>query len=137
MTTLLVIAAACLALYAVALLALVVAGRRSAAADLVRFVPDCARLISRLARDPATPRRTKIVLVVTGGYLAFPLDLVPDFIPVAGQLDDVLVVALALRFVARSAGTLAIERHWTGSPAGLRVVLRAADLAASSTDPPG
>lgn len=137
MTTLLGIAVACLAFYAVALLALIVAGRRTTAAELVRFVPDCALLIARLARDPTTPRRTKIVLVVTGGYLAFPLDLVPDFIPVAGQLDDVLVVALALRYVVRSVGAEAIERHWSGSPAGLRVVLRAAGLAASSTDPPG
>lgn len=128
MSTLLGIATACLALYVVALLALIAAGHRTTAAELVQFVPGCALLIARLASDPATPRSARVVLVIAGGYLAFPLDLVPDFIPIAGLLDDVLVVALALRFVVRSVDAETIKQHWSGSPAGLRAVLRAAGL---------
>jgi hypothetical protein len=75
-------------LYALFVLALLVAGRRENARALAGFVPDCAILCSRLLRDPRVPRRRKALFVALAGYLAFPVDVVPDFIPVAGQLDD-------------------------------------------------
>ncbi len=61
-------------------------------------------------------------------YLLSPIDLVPDFVPVLGWLDDALVVVIALRFVVRSAGADALERHWPGSPGGLRALCRVAGV---------
>ncbi len=60
---------------------------------LVRFVPDCLVLFRRLAADPRVPRRRKLLLAALAGYLVFPLDLIPDFLPVIGQLDDAFVIA--------------------------------------------
>jgi uncharacterized membrane protein YkvA (DUF1232 family) len=71
-------------------------GHRREARALATFIPDCIVLVSRLLQDDRVPRRRKLVLVALVGYLALPFDLVPDFIPVAGQLDDVLVVAFTL-----------------------------------------
>jgi uncharacterized membrane protein YkvA (DUF1232 family) len=90
--------------------------------DGVRLVPDLLRLLKRLAADPTLPRGVRVRLVLLLGYLAMPIDLVPDFIPVLGYADDVVVVAIVLRSVARVAGPEALERHWPGSPEGLRVV---------------
>jgi uncharacterized membrane protein YkvA (DUF1232 family) len=93
------------------------------AREVARFVPDCAVLFRRLLRDARVPRRAKLALVVFVGYLALPFDLVPDFIPVVGQLDDALLVAAAVAYVVRHAGRELVEEHWPGSERGLRVVL--------------
>lgn len=77
--------------------ALLLLGRREEGQVLAGFVPGCLVLISRLMRDDRVPRRRKLLLAALVGYLALPFDLVPDFIRVAGQLDDVLVVAFVLR----------------------------------------
>ncbi|PVW02999.1 hypothetical protein DEA06_14640 [Microbacterium sp. Gd 4-13] len=90
---------------------------------ILRLVPDVVRLVKRLASDPAVPRATRWWLFGLLGYLLFPIDLVPDFIPVLGYADDAIIVAIVLRFAIRHAGMDAIERHWPGSPAGLRSVL--------------
>ena len=83
------------------------------------IVPDTVRLLRSLARDPALPKgvRRRIALVVV--YLASPIDLVPDFIPVIGYADDVIVVALVLRSVVKRAGPDALAEHWSGTPDGL------------------
>jgi uncharacterized membrane protein YkvA (DUF1232 family) len=94
-----------LLLYAAAVLALVIAGRRESARALAGFVPDCIVLCGRLLGDPRVPRRKKALLFALTGYLALPFDLVPDFIPVAGQLDDVVIVALVLRSLLRGAAS--------------------------------
>jgi uncharacterized membrane protein YkvA (DUF1232 family) len=99
-------------------------GLRERAARLARLVPDCAVLFSRLARDRRVRRRHKLVLVGSGAYLALPFDLVPDFIPVLGQLDDALVVSLALRSVLRAAGPELVGEHWPGTAEGLELILR-------------
>jgi uncharacterized membrane protein YkvA (DUF1232 family) len=91
--------------------------------EIVRLVPDVVRLIRRLAADPEVPRGTRWWLVGLLGYLLLPIDLVPDFLPVIGFADDAIVVAIVLRFAIRHAGMAAVERHWPGSPAGLRTVL--------------
>ncbi|KQP26404.1 YkvA family protein [Aeromicrobium sp. Leaf272] len=96
--------------------------------DLVRLVPDLVRLVHSLARDPALPRGVRVRLGALLVYLALPIDLVPDVIPVVGYADDVVVVALVLRSVVRHAGPDAIERHWPGSDAGLAAVLRLAGV---------
>jgi uncharacterized membrane protein YkvA (DUF1232 family) len=96
--------------------------------EALRLLPDVVTLLRRLAADPDVPRGVRLRLVAVAIYLAFPLDLVPDFIPVVGYADDILVVALVLRSVARAAGVDAIDRHWTGSSEGLRVVKWVAGL---------
>jgi uncharacterized membrane protein YkvA (DUF1232 family) len=111
-------------LYALVVLALVLLGRGSHARALARFVPDCAVLFGRLARDPRVPRRYKILLFVLVGYLALPFDLIPDFIPIAGQIDDAVIVALALRAVVRRAGPELIREHWRGPTASRTFVER-------------
>ena len=111
-------------LYAAAVLALALAGRRSDAAALARFIPDCVVLVRRLVGDPHVPGRVRLLLVLALGYVVFPLDLVPDFIPVAGQLDDAIVLALVLRQVVRAAGPAIVREHWPGPARSLAVVLR-------------
>ena len=90
--------------------------------DAVRLVPDLLRLLKRLGGDKTLPRGIRVRLVLLLGYLAMPIDLVPDFIPVLGYADDVVIVAIVLRSVVRAAGLEAIERHWPGTPEGLRVI---------------
>jgi uncharacterized membrane protein YkvA (DUF1232 family) len=86
-------------------------------------VPDCAVLFKRLLKDRRVPRRAKLALALVLPYLAMPFDLIPDFIPVLGQLDDALLVVAVFGYVARSAGRDIIREHWPGSERGLRVVL--------------
>jgi uncharacterized membrane protein YkvA (DUF1232 family) len=105
------------------LVALLALGRRNGARELARFIPDCVVLFKRLLVDKRVPRRAKVALAVLVPYLAMPFDLVPDFIPVAGQLDDAILVAAVLAYVARTAGRDVVEELWPGSNGGLRVVL--------------
>jgi uncharacterized membrane protein YkvA (DUF1232 family) len=94
-----------------------------------RLVPDVARLVRALAGDASLPPGVRRRLALLLGYLAFPVDLVPDVVPVLGYADDVVVIALVLRSVVRRAGPAAVERHWTGTPAGLAVVRSLAGIA--------
>jgi uncharacterized membrane protein YkvA (DUF1232 family) len=114
------------ALYAAFLLVLVALGRREEARAWARLVPDCVVLARRLLRDPRVPRSRKWLLAALMAYLAMPFDLVPDFIPVAGVLDDAVLVALVLRSVVRAAGADVIGEHWPGPPASLALVQRLA-----------
>src|SRR5215218_1793922 len=82
------------ALYVGLVLALLALGRRTDARAVAGFIPDCIRLIKRLAADPETSRGQRLALLALVGYLALPIDLIPDFIPVAGVLDDAILVAL-------------------------------------------
>ena len=116
---------ACLFLYACFVVGLVIAGKRETARALAGFIPDCIVLCSRLLRDPRVPRRRKALLLALVGYLALPFDLVPDFIPVAGQLDDVIIVALVLRSLLRRNGEL-VREHWPGPDGSLAIILRLA-----------
>jgi uncharacterized membrane protein YkvA (DUF1232 family) len=126
MRPVLLIAGATLALYAVAVLALVVAGRRTDARALAGFIPDCLVLFRRLLGDPRVPRSRKALLAGMVGYLAMPIDLVPDFIPVAGQLDDAILVALVLRAVLRGPAQPLLREHWPGPERSLQLVERLA-----------
>ncbi len=81
-------------------------------------------LLRRLLADPRVPRRSKLALGALVAYLVLPFDLVPDFIPVAGQLDDAILVALVLRAALGAAGPELVREHWPGADAGLGVVLR-------------
>lgn len=125
-TWLLVGLGALVVVWAAVVASLLVAGRRADAAALATFIPDCIVLITRLSRDPRMPRRRKLVLLALVTYLALPFDLVPDFIPVAGQLDDAVIVALALRSVVRGGGEPLIRELWPGPERSLTLLLRLA-----------
>src|SRR4051794_38142359 len=117
-----------LALYAAFLLVLVLLGRREEARAWARLVPDCAVLARRLLGDPRVPRSRKWLLGALLAYLAMPFDLVPDFVPVAGVLDDAVLVALVLRAVVRAAGSGVVEEHWPGPAVSLALVQRLAGV---------
>jgi uncharacterized membrane protein YkvA (DUF1232 family) len=85
----------------------------------LRLLPDVVRLIKRLAADPDTSRGVRIRLALLLGYLALPIDLIPDFVPVLGYADDAIIVAIVLRSATRSAGLEALAKHWPGTPEGL------------------
>ena len=116
-------ALAVVGLYAAFVLALVLLGRRSQARALAGFIPDCIVLFRRLLADPRVHGWRRALVVALVAYLALPFDLVPDFIPVAGQLDDLLIVALVLRVILRGAGEEIVREHWPGPPESLRVIL--------------
>jgi uncharacterized membrane protein YkvA (DUF1232 family) len=89
--------------------------------DLAAFIPDCLTTVRRLRRDPRVPRRAKIAIVVAGLWLASPIDLIPEFLPVIGPLDDIVVVALALRYAGRQVPRQVLLGAWPGEP---RLLLR-------------
>jgi uncharacterized membrane protein YkvA (DUF1232 family) len=93
-------------------------------------LPDVLRLLRRLAADKTLPRGVRIRLALLLAYLAIPIDVIPDFIPVLGYADDAVVVAIALRSVTRRAGPEAVERHWPGTPDGLAAIRRLAGIPA-------
>jgi uncharacterized membrane protein YkvA (DUF1232 family) len=126
MTALLVALAIAVVLYGLAVLALVLAGRRTDARALAGFIPDCIVLVRRLLGDERVPRSRKLLLGALLAYLAMPFDLVPDFIPVAGQLDDAIVTALVLRAVLRSGGDALLREHWPGPERSRELVARLA-----------
>lgn len=113
------------AVYLAGLAVLLMAGRGSDARAVARLVPDCLRLARRLAGDSRVPRVRRLSLLALVAYLALPFDLVPDFIPVLGALDDALLVVLVLRGVARAAGPELVVEHWPGPPRGLELLQRA------------
>jgi uncharacterized membrane protein YkvA (DUF1232 family) len=84
--------------------------------DLASFVPDGVTTVRRLRRDPRVPRRAKVVVALAGLWLLSPIDLVPEFLPLIGPLDDVLVVALALRYAARQVPREVLVAAWPGEP---------------------
>jgi uncharacterized membrane protein YkvA (DUF1232 family) len=94
------------------------------ARTLARFLPDCIVLFRRLLSDTRVPRSRKLPLAALVAYLASPIDLVPDFIPVLGQLDDALVAAFVLRRLLRTPGAPELIReHWPGPESSLKTVL--------------
>jgi uncharacterized membrane protein YkvA (DUF1232 family) len=115
-----------LLVYALFVVWLIVAGRKEEARAVAGLVPDFVVLFRRLLSDGRVPRRRKLVLAALIPYLVMPFDLVPDFIPVAGYLDDAVIVAFVLRYVLRGSGPELIKEHWPGPPTSLAFVLRLA-----------
>ena len=87
------------------------------ARDLARFLPDCVTTARRLRRDPRVPRRAKVAVAIAAVWVLSPIDLIPEFLPVIGPLDDVVVVALVLRYAARSVPREVLMEAWPGNPA--------------------
>jgi uncharacterized membrane protein YkvA (DUF1232 family) len=84
--------------------------------DLAAFIPDCVTTVRRLRKDPRVPRRAKIAVIIAGLWVASPIDLIPEFIPVIGPLDDIVVVALCLRYAGRQVPRDVLLAAWAGEP---------------------
>jgi uncharacterized membrane protein YkvA (DUF1232 family) len=91
--------------------------------DLAAFLPDCVTTARRLRRDPSVPRRAKVAVGIAALWVLSPIDLIPEFLPVIGPLDDVVVVALALRYAARSVPRETLLAAWPGNPGLLERML--------------
>jgi uncharacterized membrane protein YkvA (DUF1232 family) len=132
MSIVLAIAASLVISYLILLAALLAARPKdNLLGEALRLLPDLVGLLRRLAADPSVPRVVRLRLWLLLGYLASPIDLAPDFVPVIGYADDAIVVSLVLRSVVRRAGAPAIHRHWRGTDAGLLAVGRLAGLPAT------
>src|SRR3954462_5742643 len=108
-------------LYLLSVAALIAAGRREDARALAGFIPDCIVLVSRLARERRISRPRRAALFVALGYLAMPIDLVPDFLPGIGQLDSAVGLGLALGMVRHRGGTQIVREAWPGPEASLTI----------------
>jgi uncharacterized membrane protein YkvA (DUF1232 family) len=97
--------------------------------EALRLLPDLLRLLRRLAADRTLPRGVRIRLALLLGYLALPIDLIPDFVPVLGYADDAIIVTAVLRSTVRRAGLEAVRRHWPGGEDGFAALSRLAGLA--------
>ncbi|HKE98671.1 MAG TPA: DUF1232 domain-containing protein [Actinomycetes bacterium] len=91
--------------------------------ELARLLPDSLTTAARLRRDPRVPRRARIAVLIAGLWLASPIDLLPEFLPVIGPLDDAVVVALALRYAARQVPREVLLEAWPGDPGLLQRLL--------------
>jgi len=120
-----------LAWIGLAVILIVARPERSSIKSVARLLPDTLRLFHRLATDPLLPRGVRVRLWLLFAYLAFPFDLIPDFVPVIGYADDVIIACIVLRSVVRRAGPDAVRRHWPGSSEGLAALWRAARLSES------
>lgn len=96
--------------------------------EALRLLPDTLRLLRRLAADRSLPRSVRVRLWLLFAYLAVPFDIIPDFIPVIGYADDVIIIGAVLRSIIRRAGPDVIRRHWPGTEDGLAALWRAAGL---------
>jgi uncharacterized membrane protein YkvA (DUF1232 family) len=94
----------------------------------LRLLPDLIRLFKRLLADRTLPSGIRFRVLLLLAYLALPIDLIPDFVPVLGYADDAIVVALVLRSVSRRAGPDVLAAHWPGTPEGLAAVQRMCGL---------
>lgn len=96
--------------------------------DALQLLPDLLRLLQGLITDKAVQRGVRVKLALLLVYLLIPVDLVPDFLPVIGYADDIIILAVALRFAVRSAGPEPLRRHWQGTTAGLAFIEKLAGL---------
>ena len=122
-----------IAIWIVVVVVLVIVGRVLLARELALVLPNLVRLFGGLLRDPRVGIPTKIVVGIASVWLASPIDLIPEFIPIIGSLDDAIVAALVLRFVLNSTDGAVVREHWHGDPATLARLLRLASLGSRGT----
>lgn len=103
--------------------------------EAVRILPDLLRLLRRLAADGRLPRRVRVMLVALFAYLALPVDLIPDVVPVLGYADDAIAVVFVLRTVVRHAGVDAVRDHWPGTRDGFAALCRLTGLSQDTGGP--
>jgi uncharacterized membrane protein YkvA (DUF1232 family) len=99
--------------------------------SLLRALPDIGRLIARLVADPVLPRTAKIALAAAAVYLLSPLDLIPDFIPIVGYLDDLVLAAVLVDGILNYVDRPLVMKYWPGTPQSLEQLARAARLLAA------
>lgn len=119
MTGLLIGAGIALAIWAIACLLMVVFAKRlppGLLRDLLEFLPACVTTARRLRVDPSVPRRAKVALLIAILWVLSPIDLLPEFLPVIGPLDDVVAVVLLLRYAARAIPAERIFAEWPAEP---------------------
>lgn len=102
---------------------------RRLAVDAATTVPNMAKLLWRLMRDPRVPRRTKLVIGGAVAYVASPVDLIPEFVPVIGLVDDLLLMTFAIHHIVEVAGEEVVLEHWDGSRDLLELVRSILDVA--------
>ena len=112
------------AIYVIAVLALMLAGRRAHARELAALLPNLLRLFKGLITDSRVPRGSKVWLIFAAAWIASPIDLLPEFLPIVGPLDDAVVAALVLRHLLKTTDRAIIAEHWHGAPATLETILR-------------
>ena len=98
--------------------------------QLLKALPDLMRLIAKLVRDPLLPRAAKVALAAAMVYLASPIDLIPDFIPFLGYLDDLLLAALLVDGILNWVDRALVLKYWPGTPESLERLARAARMLA-------
>lgn len=128
MRPLIIAAIALVAIWALAVLVLLWSGRKTAARELVVLLPNLVRLFRGLIGDPRVPRGSKALLLVGAVWLVSPIDLIPEFLPGIGGIDDAIVAALILRHVVRRAGDEVVREHWKGDPKTIGLILRVAGV---------
>ena len=116
-------------LWLVAVLVLLRLGRRTLARELLTLLPNLVRLFRGLLGDPRVPGSSKALLLLGGLWLASPIDLIPEFLPGIGGIDDAVVASLVLRHLVRRAGPDVVRDHWHGDPRTIGLVLRVARAA--------
>lgn len=99
---------------------------KAVARETAQFVPDVARLFRDVAQDPRVPKRVKYEVAAAGTYLLLPFDVIPDFIPGLGQLDDVAIIGWAVRRLLMGAGEQVLREHWRGNDRGFEILMQAA-----------
>ncbi len=115
--------------WAALVIALLVAKPKGALlSEAMRLLPDLLRLLRRLATDRALPRGVRIRLTLLMAYLAMPIDIIPDFIPILGYADDAIIVTLVLRSTVRRAGLDAVRARWPGTDDGFAALCRLTGL---------
>jgi uncharacterized membrane protein YkvA (DUF1232 family) len=112
------------AVWTIVVVVLVLVGRVLLARELALLLPNLIRLFGGLLRDGRVPLPAKIVVGLASIWLASPIDLIPEFIPIVGAFDDAIVAALALRFVLSTTDGSVVREHWHGDPATLERLLR-------------
>lgn len=123
---LLVALAVAFVLWATTILVLIIAGRRTQARELATLVPNLFILFRGLLRDPRVPRSSKVLVALAALWVASPIDLIPEFIPIAGPLDDAIVAALVLRHVLKRTDREVLAEYWRGDAGSLDRILRLA-----------
>ncbi|HEX6264849.1 MAG TPA: DUF1232 domain-containing protein [Actinomycetota bacterium] len=113
-------------LWLLAAVVLLAIGRKTTSRELVTFLPNLIRLFRGLLRDERVPRSSKVLLLLGGFWLASPIDLIPEFLPGVGALDDAVVAGLVLRHLVKRAGPDVVKDHWRGDPKTIGLMLRAA-----------